>query len=446
MGVLIAFVIMISLVAVLVLFMGKKPRVNSNGSKNKTKTKTQIIKEANKRLAKNPHDPIGLSALGDVYFSSQLWDKAYETYQHLIKIGSKDTSVDLVTSLVRCGIASINLKKPEDALQYLASAYKLDPNNFDSIFYYAKSLYELQQYDKVAPLLKKALISNPEAEGVNSLLGLALYNAKKFRESLSPLKKALDEEPSNKEILFAMADSMNNEGCGDKALKVFMHLRADPKYGPKSCLYAGQYHVKTSDYESAMQDFEIGLKHSDAPVEIKIELQYNYARACFDKNFIPKGLALLQEIKKKNSNYKDVNTLISRYQELSQNSNLQIYLSSNNSEFVSLCRKIINKKYANSSVKIMNIDVDALYTDILAEIVSQKWEDIALFRFFRTSGSTGEIYIREFHGHMQDSKAARGFCLSAGNFTEEAHKYIEGRPIDLIEKNDLTKVLKQVSV
>ena len=70
---------------------------------------------------------------------------------------------------------------------------------------------------------------------------------------------------------------------------------------------------------------------------------------------------------------------------------------------------------------------------------------MALFRFFRTTGATGEIYVREFHGHMSDVKAARGFCISAGTFTEEARKYIEGRPIDLIEKNDLTKILKQIS-
>ena len=47
---------------------------------------------------------------------------------------------------------------------------------------------------------------------------------------------------------------------------------------------------------------------------------------------------------------------------------------------------------------------------------------------------------------MSDVKAARGFCISAGTFTEEARKYIEGRPIDLIEKNELTKILKQITI
>ena len=47
---------------------------------------------------------------------------------------------------------------------------------------------------------------------------------------------------------------------------------------------------------------------------------------------------------------------------------------------------------------------------------------------------------------MHDVKADRGFCITAGIFTEEAHKYIEGRPLDLVEKAKLTKVLKAVSI
>ena len=47
---------------------------------------------------------------------------------------------------------------------------------------------------------------------------------------------------------------------------------------------------------------------------------------------------------------------------------------------------------------------------------------------------------------MSDVNAERGFCVSAGIFSEESKKYIEGRPIDLIEKTELTKILKQISI
>ena len=45
---------------------------------------------------------------------------------------------------------------------------------------------------------------------------------------------------------------------------------------------------------------------------------------------------------------------------------------------------------------------------------------------------------------MRDIKCDKGICISAGIFTEEAKKYVEGRPIDLIEKAKLVSVLKKI--
>lgn len=443
MSFLIAAVLMIALCAVLTLFMGKKDSKKGKGVKNKA----QIVREANRRLAKNPHDPLGLVPLGEIYFESQLWDKAYNVYSDLVKIAlaKNDGSIDLFSSLLRQGITALHLEKLPEATQSLMSAIKINSVAFEPNYYLGKTMSLLEQYDKAIPLFKKALLAKPEATDIYIQLGQCFYKAKKYRDSLPCFKRALDEDPGNKEALFHMADAMSYEGHPEKAIKVFMHLRADPTYGPRSCLQAGIFHLKTNEAMAAIQDLEIGLKHENIPPEIKIELEYNLARSYFEANMIPKGLGMLKTIRTKNANYKDVNTLISRYQELSQNSNLQIYISANSGEFATLCRKFISTKYRNSTVRIQSIDVDVLYTDILAEIFSSKWEDVALFRFFRTTGATGEIYVREFHGHMSDVKAARGFCISAGTFTEEARKYIEGRPIDLIEKNDLTKILKQIS-
>lgn len=444
MSFLIAAVIMIALCAVLTFFMGKKDPKKGGGTKNKA----QIVKEANKRLAKNPHDPLGLIPLGEIYFESQLWEKAFTVYSDLVKLAlaNKDGTIDLYQSFLRQGITALKLEKLPEATQSLINATKMNSVAYEPNYFLGQTMAKLEQFDKAIPLFKKALLAKPDASEIYMQLGQCFYKAKKFRDSLPCFKKALDEDPGNKEALFNMADAMSNEGHPEKAIKVFMHLRADPVYGPRSCLQAGQYHMKISDSNSAIQDLEIGLKHESTPPEIKIELEYNLARCYFEKNMIQKGLMMCKSIRAKNANYKDVNTLISRYQELSQNSNLQIYISANSSDFVTLCRKFIMTKYRNSTVKIQSIDVDVLYTDILAEIYSSKWEDVALFRFFRTTGATGEIYVREFHGHMSDVKAARGFCISAGTFTEEARKYIEGRPIDLIEKNDLTKILKQITI
>lgn len=447
MSYLIAGVIMIALVAVLTLFMGKKGGgASEKKSNSNNKNKAHIIKEANKKLAKNPHDPAGLIPLGDVYFSSQIWDKAYLIYSDLSKLDSKSGAVNIGECFLRLGISALQLGKNPEAAQALLSAYKVNSVSFENNFYLGKALFNQKLYEKSVPLFKKALLAKPEASGVYFLLAQSLYFAKKYRDCLPFFKKALDEDPSNKEALFNMADSMFQEGRGDRAIKVFMHLRADPVYGARSCLRSGIFHTKINDLNAAVQDYEIGLKHETEPSDIRIEIEYNLARCYFEKKQIAKGLALLKSIRNSVQNYKDVNSLINRYQELSQNSNLQIYVSANSNDFVTLCRKFILTKYKNSNVKIQSIESDALYTDILTEIYAATWQDVVLFRFFRTTGSVGEIYIREFHEHMGDVNAERGFCISAGIFSDESKKYIEGRPIDLIEKTELIKILKQISI
>lgn len=446
MSYLIAGVIMIALVAVLTLFMGKNGGGSTKDKKTSNRNKAQIIKEANKKLAKNPHDPAGLIPLGDVYFSSQIWDKAYLIYNDLSKLDSKSGFVNLDECFLRLGISALQLGKNPEAVQALVSAYKINSVSFENNFYLGKAMFNQKLYEKSVPLFKKAILAKPESTGVYFLLAQSLYFAKKYRECLSFFKKALDEDPSNKEALFNMSDAMFQEGRGDRAIKIFMHLRADPVYGARSCLRAGIFHTKINDLNSAIQDYEIGLKHENEPSDIRVEIEYNLARCYFEKNQIAKGLALLKAIRNSVQNYKDVNSLINRYQELSQNNNLQIYISANSNDFVTLCRKFILTKYKNSNVKIQNIENDSLYTDILTEIFAATWQDVVLFRFFRTTGSVGEIYIREFHEHMNDVNAERGFCVSAGIFSEESKKYIEGRPIDLIEKTELTKILKQISI
>jgi lipopolysaccharide biosynthesis regulator YciM len=446
MSFLIAGVVLIAIVAVMVLFIGKKSGGGGNKKGGKVvKNRAQIIKEANRRLSKNPHDPIGLMSLADVYFESQLWEKAFSYYDELSKIGAHDTTVDSYKSFLRLGICCMNLQKFPEGAQALLSAYRIDPVSYESNYQLGNAMVKLEQFDKAAPLFKKALLANPEAHGIYFTLGQCYYKARKFRECQPCFKKAIEEEPGNKEAYFCLADSLFQDGHGEKAIKVFMNLRGDPKYGARSCLMAGLFHMKTNSVDEAVQDFEIGLKHEDSPDDIKLETEYNLARCCFEKNRIADGLNYLKAIRNKSQNYKDVNSLINRYQELSQNSNLQIYVAAPNSEFVNLCRKFIYVKYKGSNIKINNIDPNSMYTDILADISTPRWEDEVLFRFFRTTGSIGEIYIREFHGHMADVKAARGFCVSAGSFSQEGRKYIEGRPIDLIEKAELVKILKHIS-
>ena len=326
----------------------------------------------------------------------------------------------------------------------MSTAAQINPNDFEVNYYLGIAFYKNNDFEKAVPRFKKVIMLKPDATGISSPLGLSLYKAKHYKESLQYLKRALDENPENKEALFAMADGMNESGYGEKAIKVFMHLRPDPEFGAKACLSAGLFHLKQGEAEKAIQDFEIGLKHQNATPEVSIETRYRLALAYFAQKEIGKGIGFLQEIQAVNPQYKDVPQLMARYSELNQNKNLQTYLMASSSDYVALCRKIVMKFYQRAVTKIIDISVKPENIEIIVSIDFTRSEETHIFRFYRTTGAVADLYVREFHSRVSEAKADKGVCITAGLFSDEGRKYAEGRPIDLVEKNGLIKILKKI--
>ena len=440
-SILIAVLIILVFLVIITSITGKKSKAQ-NGSK--TRKRSVIIKDATKKLSQNPHNVPALRELSNLYYQEHNWEKALPLLEELLNLASTNKDIDYFQVALRQGITALNMKKPEDAMKGLSSAIKINNNNFEANYYFGQAFYQANTYDKAIPYLRKASTFGQEAPGLNEAIGLSFYNMKRYRDSLPYLKRALEENPDGKVVLFSMADAMQQTGFGDKALKVFMHLRADPEFGARSCLAAGIMHMNGGTLDKAIQDFEIALRHVNVPQDTLLEIKYRLAGCYLQSGSVDLGLAMLREVQVINPSYRDVNSLITRYTELKQNKNLQIYLTAGNSDFVALCRKLVETFYGRAVVRILDISVTTDNTEVLTEVETAKWEDTVIFRFYRTSGTTGELHIRDFHGRIKDARAGHGICLTAGAFSEEAKKYIEGRPIDLVDKTELIKRLKKI--
>lgn len=437
---LIPVVIFVVLAAIFVAVATRK----KTEKKGKQKSRAQIIKESGRKLAQNPHNAAALIALGDLYYSERAWDKAYPIYETQMSIAPAHKEIDVFKASLRSGICSIKLDKIPESFKGLSTAFQINPNDFEVNYYLGQALYKNNEFDKATPCFKKAVILKPDAAGLSSALGLSLYKGKHYKESLQYLKRALDENPESKEILFALADGMNESGYGAKAMKVFMHLRPDPEFGAQASLAAGMLHLKIGEADKAVQDFEIGLKHQNVAPEVAIETRYRLALAHFEQKAIGKGVGCLQEIQAINPQYKDVPQLLARYSELNQNKNLQTYLMASSSDFVSLCRRIVTVYYQDALAKIADVVVKSDHVEILAHVEFSRAEETHIFRFYRTTGAVSDLYIRDFHARVSEAKADKGVCIIAGLYSDEGRRYADGRPIDLIDKNTLIKILKRV--
>lgn len=437
-------VAIIGLVAVLGLSLLGKKRDASKGRPAKKRDRASVIREATRRLAQNPRDPEGLQAMGGLYYQEQDWEKAYAAYEVLVDLAPTNAKLDEFECSLRFGVSAVKTNRLQEAIKGFLLARKIKNDHFEVNYNLGYICYLQKEYEKAIPFLKQALITDSENVLAQRYMGFSLHKTHRYRDALSYLKKALDLQPDDKEVLFAMAECLFESGAVDRALKIFTHLRPDPALGPQSALYAGIIHAQTNQHDKAIVDFDIGLKHENIPQDIAMDLRYKLAITLIKSQDLGRALGVLKEIQRLTPGYKDVPTLIVRYQELNQNKNLQTYLMAVQSEFVTLCRKIVVQFFPGAKVKITDISVFGDYSDVVAEIDTPKWSDIVIFRFFRSQGAVGELLLRDFHGRIKDLKAGKGICLSAGMFSDESRRFTEGRPIDLYDKDKLNKILNAV--
>jgi tetratricopeptide (TPR) repeat protein len=432
-------------IGILILVLASVVFLRGSGSRpKKGKDSPSIIRAANRALAQNPKDVTALSAIGEVYFSDQNWEKASTVYSKLADLVATNPDLDEHMLLMRHGLASMQLKRFQDAYRSLLLASREHKDVFEINFNLGQLELKRKNYERAASLLKLAHESRTEHLPTARFLGQALFRVKRYGDAIQLLRKVVQAQPDDKECMYFLGQANYELGQLDQAGKIFRQLRADPNYGARSALIAGSLHLKSRLYNEAEVDFQIGLKHESIPPDVLLELKYRLAATYTRMQDIEKALAALHEIAHVNPAYKDVAHQIEHGRELAGNKNLQTYLMSPASEFVALCRRIVSSYFADSSAKITDINVNrGESADFLAEIRTPKWEDMTLFRFMRTTGQTGELVVRDMQSQMKDLHAGRGFCLSGGAFSEGAHEFVEARFIDLVEKEKFLKILQR---
>ncbi|MFP3042389.1 tetratricopeptide repeat protein [Treponema primitia] len=446
------FIPILAVVVVLILgvflaitIMGRSKGIGDDGSGKKSKGRDAILKDANKRLAQNPHDLQALTALGNLYYKEEAWDDAFKTYGILLEIAPGHQDANLFEINLHYGISALKKGLQNEAYKGLSAARVLKQDNFEVNFNLGVLEFQKKGYEKAIQLLQQARTQDPENPAALRYLGHSFFKLKKYREAMNFIRKAIEIAPDDKESLYTLAECYYDANQVDQALKIFSHLRPDPVMGPKACLFAGTINMNQHQEEKAILDFEIGLKHQSIKPDVLLELKYRLATLFLKRQEIGKALVHLKDIQSINASYKDVNLLIGKYQELNANKNLQIFLMAPSADFVALCRKVVMSFYNKAKTKITNIAVNKNeWADILADVDSPKWSDTVMFRFIRTPGSIGELILRDFHSHLKDAKAGKGICITVGNFSDEAKRFTEARLIDLIEKDRLSAILNNV--
>ena len=333
----------------------------------------------------------------------------------------------------------------EDAYRDLMVARTKDRTSFEAVYYLGCVEEARGEHEKAAACLQAACELDPGHSDAARMLGLCFAKAKRYRDALPHLQRAVDLLPEDTQARFALGQALHAVERHAEAVACLSRLHADPQFGPAAALFTGTIRLNGRDFARAVSDFEAGLRHESARRETRLELQYRLAAALLAMNEVNRAVAVWKEIEGIEPGYRDVVALLGRYREMSGNRKLQIYLMAPTTQFVSLCRRLAVAVYKPATVKLASISFrHAEYVDIMAVVTTRTWTDGVLMRFVRTTGVIGELLLRDLHAKAKENKAGRCYCVCPGTFSDTAQKFVEARMMELADGQGLAKLLARV--
>lgn len=435
----------VGLIIIAFLIVFHPDRTKENRKRSLRRDRDMVVREATRRLAQDPRDVAALQDLAGIAFEEGDFADSYKHYRSLVSLCGANPEIDEFEVNLRLGQSALRVKKPQEAHKHLMVAQSLRPDEFEVNFNLGLMAYMQKNHPKASEHFRIAHSQRPDDVATNRYLGHSLFSQQLYSEGIEVLQRVLDFEPEDKKTQFLLAKSYYALKQNDPALEIFTRLRTDPDIGAISALHAGTLNTNAKKFTTALEDFDIGLRHENIKQAVFLELKYRLAEVYLKTGELSGALRLWKEISTLQPNYKDVAQKIGQYQEVNTNRFLQTFLLGASSEFISLCRRIATRYYANASTKLVNISLrKGEYADMVAQVRTPQWEDQVLFRFVRSQGVIGELLLRDLYVHAKDIRAPRAVCVTAGTFSEQARGFVEARMIDLVEKDSLFKMLKKL--
>jgi hypothetical protein len=146
-------------------------------------------------------------------------------------------------------------------------------------------------------------------------------------------------------------------------------------------------------------------------------------------------------------NYADVEAKLSLYGALRADDTLKDFLIAPGDKFGQYCEHIISllglKVNQEISANTDTREYTAFDTD---KRLMRGGAGLCVVRLVRSTDPVGYEDTRGLYDMMRKMNATRSICVSASKFTKNAVEFSQIRPVDLVEKDELTKLLQKIAI
>ena len=405
------------------------------------------LRQVKSLLARNERNIDAHWLLGECYRHENRPELALVEYKYIITAARFTHGVSERKVRERLGEMYLQLGQLDEAQKEFILLSKIDPDNYELYFEIARLFEERDYTDSALSHYRKVIGINPSYAPAHFRLGVIYFNKNALKEAGQELQVAVKIDQDNYAPYFYLGKISRITGDRNRALALFDKALHDRELRQRSYLEKANIFVAEKAYEDAIDDLlkAVELGEKDVPVIMTVR---NLLARCYESmDDLRNAVEQWEWLYERKPNYADVEAKLSFYGALRANDRLKDFLIAPADKFGQYCENIITllglKVHQEVSSNTDTREYTAYDTD---QRPMRGGSGLCVVRFIRSTDPVGYEGARGLYDMMRKMNATRSICVTASKFTKNAVEFSQIRPVDLVEKEELTKLLQKITI
>lgn len=401
-----------------------------------------------KLVRKDPDNPINHYYLAECLWNLKNYNEAKNEYNYLFRYNLE--SYGISEAQVRFRLADIYLNKNlfDEALKELLLIYNKNPDDLNTCLEIADIFKNKQKWDHALKFYQKALkIDKDNIKAIFST-GEILVEKKQFSIAKKYLQAALKYAPNSPDVQYFYGIACKETADIRNAIIYLSKVSNNEKFALNANFNLGLIYFESKDYQNAIKYFEESIKWiKDLNSTSYLNILYIIADAYYKMNFIDKAIELWEKINSIKSNFRDVIVKLSKYQHLKNDDNIKEFLTASKQTFEEIVQDIIH--YFDCKIVSIKFDQDGKFAEAQTIGSTSGWKKIdklpIFFSIIRDISRPINIdLVSDVIDKMKIYKSAKAYLIAPSYTLPEVNQYINQRPIEIINRDELSKILKEI--
>ena len=397
-------------------------------------------------LARNERNPNAHWYLGECYRLQGRYDLAITEYKYISNTGRFTNIATERKVRERLAEGYLKLGQLEESQKEYILLSKIDPQNWEYYFQIGRLFEERNYTDSALNNYKKVINFNPQHALAYMRIGIIYYRKKLLSEAKKAFMESLKHNPQNFAAHYYLGKIAKASGDTMGAISHFEKAQKDSELKQKALLETGAIYLVKGNYNHAVADLERALKLGENNTSVVIPIRYLLGQLYESNKELTKAIEQWEKIYKINPKYRDVAEKLAMYSNIRADDSLKDFMTAAQTKFQETCINICKKLGLEvHDVSLRNQDI----LDVYVLETQSKWRNTkkssSIVRFYRSADPIGYNEIRSLYDEMRKINAMRSICITSSKFTKSAIEFAQIRPIDLIDKDELIKLLHSIS-